>query len=121
MLEKDKIDSTHLKEIGLLVCKIDWDADQQISTLSIVESFLGKLGNGLNSIDRNINASSKYIRMYKNLSIPAGTDYFVCDHQRLTSIGMQARECQKWINYKTSILDPIKFMLENTYSDVDSI
>lgn len=121
MLEKDKIDNTHLKEIGLLVCKIDWDADQQVSTLSIVESFLGKLGNGLNSIDRSINASSKYIRMYKNLSIPAGTDYFVCDHQRLTSIGMQARECQKWINYKTSILDPIKFMLENTYSDVDSI
>ena len=43
------------------------------------------------------------------------------DHQRLTSLGMEARQCGKYINYKTSIMDPIEYMLESVYSDVDSL
>lgn len=34
---------------------------------------------------------------------------------------MEASECRKYINYKTSILDPIRYMLESVYSDVDSL
>lgn len=34
---------------------------------------------------------------------------------------MNSTECEKWINYKTSIMDPVTYMLESVYSDVDSI
>lgn len=87
----------------------------------MLEAYHGKLGRARGSVDRKINAESRYIRMYKNLSIPTETDFFLCDHQRLTSLGMEARQCGKYINYKTSIMDPIEYMLESVYSDVDSI
>ena len=59
--------------------------------------------------------------MYKNFSVPMETDFFVADNQKLISLGMQATECLKYINYKTSIIDPIKYMLESVYTDVDSL
>lgn len=77
MLQKNKLDKTFLNNIGLLVCKMAWDADQQTTRLEIVESFVGKLGNGRNAIDRVVNSESKLVRMYKNLSIPGETDFFV--------------------------------------------
>ena len=87
----------------------------------ILESFFGRLGAGRNSVDRKVNSSSKYIRMYKNVSIPSQTDFFVVNDQKLTSLGMNAEECQKFVNYKTSIVDPITYVLESIYSDVDSV
>ena len=75
----------------------------------------------MGSVDRKVNATSKYIRMYKNISVPIETDYFMADHQILTSLGMEASECVKYINYKTSIIDPITYVLESIYSDVDSL
>ena len=75
----------------------------------------------MGSVDRKVNASSKYIRMYKNISVPIETDYFMADHQILTSLGMEASECVKYINYKTSIMDPIQYVMESVYSDVDSL
>jgi hypothetical protein len=121
MAEPGRLDKTHLNEIGVLVCAIGWDSDQQVTTLEIHEAFVGKLGNSYDSIDRKINRESKLIRMYKNVSIPGETDFFVADNQKLTSLGMEQSECIKYVNYKTSILDPITFMLENIYSDVDSL
>jgi hypothetical protein len=59
--------------------------------------------------------------MYKNFSVPGETDFFVADNQTITSLGMDSSECIKFINYKTSIIDPITYMLESVYSDVDSI
>lgn len=59
--------------------------------------------------------------MYKNTKISLETDFFVTSHQKITSLGMNSSECEKWINYKTSIIDPITYMLESVYSDVDSI
>lgn len=87
----------------------------------MLESFFGKLGRVMGSVDRKVNATSKYIRMYKNISVPIETDYFMADHQILTSLGMEASECVKYINYKTSIMDPIQYVLESVYSDVDSL
>lgn len=89
--------------------------------MNILESYVGRLGGGINAIDRQINEKSKYIRMYKNLSIPQETDYFVINDQKITSLGMQLSECTKYINYKTSIIDPITFLLESSFSDVDSL
>ncbi len=34
---------------------------------------------------------------------------------------MTHQECLKYINYKTSIIDPIQYMLDSAYSDVDSL
>ena len=121
MSSPNTLQRTHVDEIGVLVCEIGWNSDSQTTTLSILESFFGKLGTSKNSVDRKINSSSKYIRMYKNVSVPAQTDFFVVNDQVLTSMGMDARECEKFINYKTSIMDPIQYMLESVYSDVDSL
>lgn len=118
---KDTLEKRHLSDIGILICGITWDDDQQITKLSVLESYVGRLGRTRNSIDRKINESSRYVRMYKNLSIPTETDFFVVNNQKIASIGMKADECQKYINYKTSIIDPITYMLESVYSDVDSI
>lgn len=82
---------------------------------------MGKLGRAKGSIDQAINRSSRYIRMYKNFKVPAETDFFVMNGQRLISLGMEASECRKYINYKTSIMEPIRYMLESVYSDVDSL
>lgn len=120
-IELNKLDKSHMSDIGLLVCGLQWDDDMQQSKLVILESYVGKLKNGPNSIDRKINSSSKYIRMYKNLSITPQTDYFTINSQKITSIGMESTECGKYVNYKTSILDPISFMLEHVLSDIDSI
>lgn len=117
----NKLDKAHLADIGILVCGLKWDNDVQETKLVIVESFVGGLGNGVNAIDRKINASSQYIRMFKNLNIPEQTDFFVINDQKILSLGMEANECEKYINYKTSIVDPITYMLEHTYSDVDSL
>lgn len=121
MVERNKIDNRSINEIGILVCKIGWDSDQQITTLQVLETFIGKLGRTRNSIDRQINSQSKYIRMYKNLQVPVQTDFFVADGQSITSLGMASDECVKYINYKTSIIDPVTYMLESVYSDIDSI
>jgi hypothetical protein len=121
MLGVGKLDKTHIDDIGILVCGLQWDEDQQNTKLAILESFVGKLGRNKDGIDRKINSKSRYIRMYKNLSIPKETDFFVIDHQKIVSLGMEANECGKYINYKTSIIDPITFTLESIYSDVDSI
>lgn len=121
MLERNKLERNHVKDIGVLVCKIEWDADQQINTIGVVESFVGKLGRDKNCIDKKINSESKYIRMYKNIKVPGETDFFMVNNQKLTSLGMDADECVKYINYKTSIIDPITHMLESVYSDIDSI
>ena len=86
----------------------------------MLESYVGKL-QGYGSVDRAINANSKLIRMYKNVSIPVETDFFVVNDQKIVSLGMDATECQKYINYKTSIIDPITYVLESIYSDVDSL
>lgn len=59
--------------------------------------------------------------MFKNISIPSDTDFFVSDHQMVASIGMESTECKKSINYKTSIMDPLNYMLESVYCDVDSL
>ena len=115
------LDRTHLNEIGVLVCGIRWNDDEQRTNLVVLESFFGRLGAGKNSVDRKINSQSKYIRMYKNVSIPSQTDFFVVNDQKLTSLGMASEECQKFVNYKTSIVDPITFVLESIYSDVDSL
>lgn len=34
---------------------------------------------------------------------------------------MDEAECVRYINYKTSIIDPVTYMLESVYSDVDSL
>ena len=91
MLELNKLERLHTNDIGILVCRLQWDADTQKNSLVILESFYGKLGRTRGSIDKKINSESRYIRMYKNLSIPVETDFFVCDHQYLTSIGMESR------------------------------
>ena len=88
--------------------------------MSILESYVGEL-TGKNSIDRQINSKSEFVKMYKNVSIPNETELFVCNDLKIASIGMSAGECIKSINYKTSIFDPITHMLEHTYSDVDSL
>ena len=119
--EVGKLEKEHIDEIGVLVCRIGWDSDQQITTLTVLESFVGKLGRSRNGVDRKINAESKYIRMYKNISVPVETDFFVVNDQKLTSIGMNSRECVKYINYKTSIMDPVQHVLESVYSDIDSL
>ena len=121
LIQKGKIEKTHLKDIGVLVCRLGWDPDQQRTVLEIVESFVGKLGYGQDAIDRQINSQSRTIRMYKNLSISGETDFFTINDQVITSIGMTQDECEKWINYRTSIMDPVQFMLESVYSDVDSL
>lgn len=121
MLERGKLEKKYLKNIGLLVCRIRWDNDLQVTTLDVVESFVGELGVARNSIDRKINSESKYIRMYKNIKVPEETDFFMVNDQKIASLGMDASECVKWINYKTSIMDPIEYMLESVYSDIDSI
>lgn len=115
-----KLEKTNLRKIGILICELGWDADQQRSTLKILESYVGELS-GRNSIDRQINSKSNYFKMYKNLSIPNETDFFVCNGLKITSIGMSASECVKKINYNTSIFGPITHMLETIYSDVDSL
>ena len=121
MLEPGKIEKKYLDQIGVLVCEITWDSDEQITKLRILESFIGKVGRAKDCVDRKINQNSKYIRMYKNISVPPETDFFVIDNQKLTSTGMDSDECGKYINYKTSIIDPITYMLESVYSDVDSL
>ena len=121
MQEPGKLEKEHLNEIGVLVCRIGWDADQQKSTLTVLESFCGKLGRSSNGIDRKINRDSKYIRMYKNVAVPDETDFFMVNGQKIISLGMSSQECEKWINYKTSIVDPITFVLDNLYSDIDSL
>ena len=116
-----KLDRTHTDDIGVLVCRIEWDVDGQETELKVLESYVGKLGGTKEGVDRKINASSKYIRMYKNISLPSETDFFVVDGEKLISLGMGSEECLKYVNYKTSILDPIEFTLESIYSDVDSL
>lgn len=121
MLDRETLERRHMKDIGVLVCRIQWDEDIQKTKLKILESFVGKLGRAKGSIDREINSRSNYIRMYKNFESPVETDYYVIGEQIITSMGMQASECRKFINYKTSIIDPITYMLESVYSDVDSL
>ena len=120
-LQPGKLEQRHIGEIGVLVCAIGWDPDLQTTTLSVLEAFNGPLGRTRNGVDKAINSQSRYIRMYKNVSIPQETDFFVADGQQITSIGMDPLECVKWINYKTSIMDPVQFTLDSIYSDVDSI
>ena len=120
MIEKGKLDKSHLNEVGVVVCGIQWDSDQQKTNLVVLESYVGTLS-GRGSVDRKINANSKLIRMYKNVSISGETDFFVINDQKIASLGMDANECQKYINYKTSIIDPITYVLESIYSDVDSL
>ena len=121
LLSRNQLEKTNLKKVGLLLCRIGWDSDTQTTSLEILESYVGQLGHAKNSIDRQINAKSKFIRMYKNLSIPVETDFFVVDNQKITSLGMDEEECLKYINLKTSILDPIEHVLQSVYSDVDSV
>ena len=121
LVSKDRLEKRHLKDIGVLVCRLAWDADQQKTTIEVAESFVGKLGYGRDSIDRKINSQSKMIRMYKNFTISNETDFFVINDQTITSIGMTESECSKFINYKTSIIDPVTYILESTYSDIDSL
>ena len=121
LLEKGKLERAHMKEIGVLVCGVNWDSDTQQTTLTILESFVGKLGRATNSVDRKINAQSKYIRMYKNIQVPVETDFYVVNNQKIASLGWESSDCEKLINYKTSIIDPLTHVLESVYSDVDSI
>ena len=67
MVERNKLDRLYSDSIGILVCRISYDSDQQKNILSILESYVGKLGRSSGNIDRKINAKSKYIRMYKNI------------------------------------------------------
>ena len=120
LAEKGKLEKTHLNKIGVLVCGIQWDSDQQKTSLVVIESYVGTLS-GRESVDRKINANSKLIRMYKNVNIPIETDFFVVNDQKIASLGMDTSECLKYINYKTSIIDPITYVLESIYSDVDSL
>lgn len=120
LAEKGKLEKAHLKDVGILICGIEWDSDQQKTNLVVLESYVGPLS-GRGSIDRTINTNSKLVRMYKNVSIPVETDFFVINDQKIASLGMDADECQKYINYKTSIIDPITYVLESIYSDVDSL
>lgn len=115
-----KLEKTYLNSIGLLLCGIQWDADEQKTKLVVLEAYVGKLL-GRGSIDRIVNSTSKRIRMYKNVSVPVETDFFVVNDQKIASLGMDATECQKYINYKTSIIDPVTYVLESIYTDVDSI
>jgi hypothetical protein len=59
--------------------------------------------------------------MYKNIHVPPETDFYVADGQCMTSLGMDSSECVKYINYKTSIIDPITYMLESVYCDTTSL
>ena len=120
LVEKGKLEKAHLKDVGILICGIQWDSDQQKTNLVVLESYVGPLS-GRGSIDRAINTNSKLVRMYKNVSIPVETDFFVINDQKIASLGMDADECQKYINYKTSIIDPLTYVLESIYSDVDSL
>lgn len=117
---KGKMEKSHLNDVGILICGIQWDADQQKTNLVVLESYVGKLS-GRGSVDREINSKSKLVRMYKNVSVPVETDFFVVNDQKIASLGMDTSECQKYINYKTSIIDPITYVLESIYSDVDSL
>lgn len=76
MAEKNKLERAHVNDIGVLVCGIQWDSDLQKTKLVVLESYVGKLS-GRGSVDREINAKSKRIRMYKNISVPVETDFFV--------------------------------------------
>ena len=117
---KGKLEKSHLNDVGILVCGIQWDADMQRTSLVVLESYVGKLS-GYGSVDREINSKSKLVRMYKNVSVSGETDFFVTNDQKIASLGMDTFECEKYINYKTSIIDPVTFVLESIYSDVDSL
>ena len=121
LLGPGKLNTSNVSSLGLLVCQLRWDADEQISELVVLESFVGRLGRTQNSIDKQVNAKSQYVRMYKNIQVPVETDFFMVNNQKITVLGMDADECSRYINYKTSIIDPVTYMLESVYSDVDSI
>ena len=103
---KGKLERIHLTDIGVLICGIQWDADQQKTNLVVLESYVGKLS-GRGSVDREINSKSKLVRMYKNVSVPVETDFFVTNDQKIASLGMDNLECQKYSDVDSLELDVI--------------
>lgn len=118
---RGRLTRTSIDHVGLLVCQLKWDDDLQVNQLEVLEAFEGTLRNGRQGLKRQINARSRYVRMYQNLEVPTATDFFVVDSQRLTVLGTTAQENDKYINYKTSIMDPVRHVLDSVYSDVDSV
>ena len=56
LIETGKLERTHMNEVGVLVCRLNWDSDTQTTKLKILEAFHGKLGRTRDGIDRKINA-----------------------------------------------------------------
>jgi hypothetical protein len=56
LIETGKLERTHMNEVGVLVCRLNWDSDTQTTKFKILEAFHGKLGRTRDGIDRKINA-----------------------------------------------------------------
>lgn len=127
------IDKNYLKQIGIVVFKMQKNTSMNKIQLVPVESFVGSLdyyGKDLNNgasnfIDNLVNNNSKYINVFSNIDCKEGTAY---DHasilnisnQTATSLGFYSADRVKTISLKNSIKGPLLRIFDNL-KNIDAV
>lgn len=117
-------DQEHFKKIGVVVCQAYLDsANGRKINFQVLESFVGSLDRDAKAdasgtsafIDKVVNTSSKYIRVFSAADKKALREATIvaCRDQTATSLGLYKLDCFKQITPQNSILTPIKRVLDN--------
>lgn len=135
----DKLDRKHIKDIGVVVFKMEVDKSSDYKILlTPIESYVGSLNRKAidpetkanKFIDDVINNSSSRINFFSNirfslnaevpLTINDKASTFIIHNQEATSLGFYTKDCLKHISVKESINKAIDKIFDNN-SDLNKI
>lgn len=117
-------DKEHFKKIGVVVLSAFIDnANNMKLNFKVLESFIGSLDKSVRSITDNsdifidhvVNNNSKYIRLFSaaNTRTVKQASILAINNQTATSLGFYKLDCEKKINAQTSVIRPLKTILDN--------
>ena len=118
----EHLESRYFDQLGVVVFELVFNRDTDKVDIIPRESFCGYISNCDSDhppIENSINFQSKYIRIIRKVRNSPYRDFFHISNQPLVVMGMKKQEVVKKINYKKCIEEPISYMLDAWYSDVD--
>ena len=121
-VSSEHVESNYINHIGVLVFEMVFNKATDKVDFIMRESFIGQLCDTDSAhppIENVINTQSKYIRIIRNVRNSPYRDFFHISNQPMVIFGMRDVDVAKKINYRKTIEEPISYMLDAWYSDVD--
>lgn len=120
--DSQHLESKYFDQLGIVVFEMVFNKDTDKVDFVAREAFCGYIDHidpEHRPLELEVNTQSKYIHVIRKVRRSSYRNFFHISNQPLVVFGMKSNEVLKKINYQKSLVEPISYMLDTWYSDVD--